>query len=158
MTDADAVEILRLLKNRGIEVCVDGGWGVDALLGKQRRPHDDIDLVLRQSDISHLVEVLGAAGFLRVEEGARPFNFVVADRRGREVDLHGVVFDAAGNGLYGHRPDDRSGRVYPASAFTGTGTIKGASTCRTTSPRATRHICRGMTTAAAGANEPQPVP
>jgi lincosamide nucleotidyltransferase A/C/D/E len=127
MTQTDAVEILRLLKSRGIEVWVDGGWGVDALLGSQTRPHDDLDLVLRQSDIGHLADVLGAAGFRRVEEGARPFNFVIADDRLREVDLHGVVFDASGDGLYGPQPTDGSGRRYPAAAFSGEGMIAGYS-------------------------------
>jgi FMN phosphatase YigB (HAD superfamily) len=125
MTEADATEILRLMKSRGIDVWVDGGWGVDALLGRRSRPHDDIDLVLRQSDLGRLAELLGAAGFRRVEEAARPFNFVMADRRGREVDLHSVVFDAAGNGLYGPQPADRDGRVYPAASFTGNGRIGG---------------------------------
>jgi FMN phosphatase YigB (HAD superfamily) len=126
MTENDVVGILRLLKDSAIEVWIDGGWGVDALLGRQTRPHDDLDLVLRQSDIDHLTEVLGPAGFRRVEGGARPFNFVMADGRGREVDLHGVVFDASGNGLYGRQPEDGSGRVYPAAAFKGTGLINGA--------------------------------
>jgi lincosamide nucleotidyltransferase A/C/D/E len=126
MTENDVVGILALLKDSAIEVWIDGGWGVDALLGRQTRPHDDLDLVLRQSDIDHLTEVLGPAGFRRVEGGARPFNFVMADGRGREVDLHGVVFDASGNGLYGRQPEDGSGRVYPAAAFKGTGLINGA--------------------------------
>jgi FMN phosphatase YigB (HAD superfamily) len=127
MTENDVVGILGLLKNGGIEVWIDGGWGVDALVGRQTRPHDDIDLVLRQSDIDRLTQVLGAAAFRRVEEGARPFNFVMADGRGREVDLHGVVFDALGNGLYGPQPEDGSGRVYLADAFKGTGLINGES-------------------------------
>jgi FMN phosphatase YigB (HAD superfamily) len=127
MTENDVVGILALLKDSAIEVWIDGGWGVDALLGRQTRPHDDLDLVLRQRDIDRLTEVLGAAGFRRVEEGARPFNFVMADRRGREVDLHGVVFDELGNGLYGPQPEDGNGRVYPAGAFKGTGVINGES-------------------------------
>jgi FMN phosphatase YigB (HAD superfamily) len=127
MTGNDVLGILQLLKDGGIEVWIDGGWGVDALLARQTRPHDDLDLVLRQSDIDRLTEVLGAGGFRRVEEGARPFNLVMADGRGREVDLHGVVFDASGSGLYGPQPEDGSGRVYPAAALKGTGLINGAS-------------------------------
>src|SRR5438477_5420746 len=127
MTGIDVVGILGLLKKGGIEVWIDGGWGIDALLGRQTRPHDDLDLVLRQSDIDWLTDVLGAAGFLRVNDGARPFNFVMADGRGREVDLHGVVFDTSGNGLYGPQPEDGGGRIYPADAFKGTGLINGAS-------------------------------
>ena len=140
MTEADAAEILRLLKSHGLDVWVDGGWGVDALLGKQSRPHDDIDLVLRQSEIDRLADVLGAAGFRRVEEAARPFNFVMADGRGREVDLHGVVFDGAGDGLYGPQPEDGTGLAFPAVAFTGTGTIDGESVrCMTAEYQVANH-------------------
>ncbi len=61
--------------------------------------------------------MLVAAGFWRVEEGGRPFNFVMTDRRGREIDLHTVVFDAAGNGLYGPQSADGNSWMYPAAAF-----------------------------------------
>jgi lincosamide nucleotidyltransferase A/C/D/E len=36
-----------------------------------------------------------------------------------------VVFDAAGNGLYGPQPADGDGRVYPAASFSGSGRIAG---------------------------------
>ncbi len=124
MTQEDAVEILRLLKSQGIEVWVDGGWGVDALLGEQSRPHDDIDLVIRHRDVGRLTEAFGAAGFRRAMDG-RPFNFVMTDHRGREIDVHTVVFDAAGNGLYGPQPEDGSGMTYPSAAFKGEGMING---------------------------------
>jgi FMN phosphatase YigB (HAD superfamily) len=126
MTLKDAGKILRLLKSRGIEVWVGGGWGVDALLGKQSRPHDDLDLAMRHSDLGRLNKALGAAGFRRVE-GGRPFNFVMTDSRGREVDVHTVVFDAAGNGLYGPQAEGGSGEMWPAASFEGKGMINGES-------------------------------
>jgi lincosamide nucleotidyltransferase A/C/D/E len=126
MTPKDAGEILRLLKSRGIEVWVGRGWGVDALLGKQSRPHDDLDLAMRHGDLGRLNEALGAAGFRRVE-GGRPFNFVMSDSRGREVDVHTVIFDAAGNGLYGPQAEGGSGEMWPAASFEGKGMINGES-------------------------------
>ena len=36
-----------------------------------------------------------------------------------------MVFDASGDGLYGPQPKDGSGRMYPAAAFKGEGTIAG---------------------------------
>ena len=53
-------------------------------------------------------------------EYARPWNFVLGDVQGREVDVHVIVFDAQGNGLYG--PVEQ-GMMYPAASLTGTGTI-----------------------------------
>ena len=36
--------VVGLLEADGIDVWLDGGWGVDALLGQQTREHDDLDL------------------------------------------------------------------------------------------------------------------
>ena len=44
----DAVEIISALENAGIKVFIDGGWGVDALLGYQSRTHNDIDIFIEQ--------------------------------------------------------------------------------------------------------------
>jgi lincosamide nucleotidyltransferase A/C/D/E len=93
---------------------------VDALVGKQTRDHKDIDIVIRQSDGPRLDEVLGGAGY-RLVEGGRPFNYVMTDRGGREIDVHSVVFDADGNGLYG--PGADPGDMYPAGSLDGEGTI-----------------------------------
>jgi lincosamide nucleotidyltransferase A/C/D/E len=49
MSSGDVVELLRLLETSGVEVYVDGGWGVDALLGEQTRPHSDLDIWGRSS-------------------------------------------------------------------------------------------------------------
>ncbi len=124
MTEADAVEILLLLKAHNLAVWIDGGWGVDALLGHQSRAHNDIDLVVEERDAERLTATLETAGFHR-SEGGRPFNFVMTDGRGRQVDVHVVVLDAAGNGLYGPQPDDGTGLTYPAGALTGEGLIGG---------------------------------
>lgn len=47
MTGRDVVEILGLLRRAGTEVWVGGGWGIDALLGRQTRDHRDLDLMYR---------------------------------------------------------------------------------------------------------------
>jgi len=46
MTANEVLEVLGWLDMVGIEVWVDGGWGVDALLGEETRPHSDLDLAL----------------------------------------------------------------------------------------------------------------
>ena len=43
---ADVVEILSDLRAAGCRVWVAGGWGVDALVGRQTRPHRDLDLAV----------------------------------------------------------------------------------------------------------------
>lgn len=49
MTEQDVLEIVCVLEARGISVWLDGGWGVDALLGTQRRRHKDLDVSRRSS-------------------------------------------------------------------------------------------------------------
>jgi lincosamide nucleotidyltransferase A/C/D/E len=49
MTAADVVEILGWLRAASADVWLDGGWGVDALVGEQTREHKDLDLIVRDS-------------------------------------------------------------------------------------------------------------
>jgi ribosomal protein S18 acetylase RimI-like enzyme len=124
MNSQDVAQIVRLLAGRGIEVWLDGGWAVDALVGYQTRNHDDLDMVVRGNDLPHLLGVLAKEGFSRAE-GGRPFNFVLADAEGRKVDVHTIVFDAHGNGLYGPPSADGKQEMYQAGALTGQGVVGG---------------------------------
>jgi lincosamide nucleotidyltransferase A/C/D/E len=114
------VRVLDRLEQDGIDVWLDGGWGVDALLERETREHDDLDLVaeLRHSD--RIIELLGNLGYGLVD-GAPPVSFVLVDRRGRQVDVHPVTFDAEGGGVYLMR--DGGHWIYPAEDFTGTGSV-----------------------------------
>lgn len=124
MTSAALVELLQLFDSAGIEVWLEGGWGVDALLGDQTRPHKDVDIILRVSDLPKLEELLGSRGFT-VQEGGTPSNFVLADGAGREVDVHAVDFDRHGNGVY--RMANGQDWNFPAAGFTGRGVVNGLS-------------------------------
>jgi lincosamide nucleotidyltransferase A/C/D/E len=109
----------------GVTYWIDGGWGVDALLGEQTRPHGDLDLALDEAAAAVLVPALRARGFVEVEldrPGRSEWSFVLADVHGHELDLHIVRWDADGNGVLGP-PED--GSAYPVGALTGTGTIAG---------------------------------
>jgi len=45
---ADAVEIISYAEDNGIDIWLDGGWGVDALLEMETRAHNDIDLFVEK--------------------------------------------------------------------------------------------------------------
>jgi GNAT superfamily N-acetyltransferase len=124
MTSDDVAQLVRLLAEDGIEVWLDGGWAVDALLGEQTRSHDDVDIVLRESDLPRLLETLAKEGFGRVQ-GGRPFNFVLQDGKSRKVDVHTIVFDSSGNGLYGPPSPDGKQEMYRAGALSGQGVVSG---------------------------------
>lgn len=122
MTVDALVDVLRLFESDGIEVWLDGGWAVDALLGAQTRPHKDVDIILRVADIPKLCETLANKGFERRDGGTKS-NFVLADRSGLEVDVHAIVFDRDGNGVY--RMENRSDWIFPAAGFSGRGLVQG---------------------------------
>jgi lincosamide nucleotidyltransferase A/C/D/E len=51
MTAEVGLEIIRLFDQLHIDVCIDGGWGVDALLGRQTRKHEDLDIAIPHKDV-----------------------------------------------------------------------------------------------------------
>ncbi|KOV85528.1 amino acid transporter [Nocardia sp. NRRL S-836] len=107
---------------RAFDVWVGGGWGVDALVGRQTRPHGDLDLMHREEQEPAVVEALAAAGFAETVSW-RPVRFVVRDPRGREIDLHPLRFAADGSATQASLTPGEPFR-YPADCFV-TGTIGG---------------------------------
>ena len=121
MTSEDVTELTDSLESVGIGLWIDGGWAVDALLGRQTRPHEDLDIVIEQKNVPRLRTQLTARGYRDLlRDDTSPWNFVLGDDQGRQVDVHVIVFDGVGNGLYG--PAER-GEMYPAGSLTGTGSI-----------------------------------
>ena len=87
MTSIDVIDCYTTLENLGIEIWVDGGWGVDALLGEQTRPHKDLDIAIQQKDVQKLRELLEAQGYREIKlEEAKPWNFVLGDDKDHEID------------------------------------------------------------------------
>ncbi len=118
----DLIRIVDLLERAGVTVWIDGGWGVDALLGEQTREHDDIDLVVELVHVPSLIAALTSDGYELVA-GSSPTSFVLVDAVGRQVDVHPVVFDEEGGGVY--RMEDGRDWIYPAAGFGGRGLVGG---------------------------------
>ncbi|MFR9778560.1 GNAT family N-acetyltransferase [Micromonospora sp. MS34] len=119
---ADEVHtVLDALAAVGCPAWISGGWGVDALVGEQTRPHRDLDLAVPAEHESAALRALARLGYA-VETDWRPVRVeVVAAGRGR-VDLHPLTFDEAGDG---HQAGlDGSSFRWPRDCFT-TGTIGG---------------------------------
>ena len=121
MTAADVIGLYKELEEVGVQIWVDGGWGVDALLAKQTRLHKDLDIAIQEKDVLRLHELLRARGYREIKlEEARPHNFVLGDDQGHEIDVHVIVFDEKGDGIYG---PIENGEMYPAASLTGSGVI-----------------------------------
>jgi lincosamide nucleotidyltransferase A/C/D/E len=108
------LELLETLRAAGVDAWVDGGWGVDALLGHETRPHGDLDLVVALDRVGRIQEVLGLRGFV-LAENQLPVRFVLCHPQLGHVDLHTVTFDPEGGGLQ-PQPSGKTFR-YPPEGF-----------------------------------------
>jgi lincosamide nucleotidyltransferase A/C/D/E len=112
MRESDVFEVLDLLAGAGATCWVDGGWGVDALLGETTRDHSDLDLVVRVDELARVRSALEQAGFGLVLRNWLPTALAVADAAGRQIDLHPITpaIDGGGHQLL----PDGSRFYYPA--------------------------------------------
>jgi lincosamide nucleotidyltransferase A/C/D/E len=123
MNATTVLHILDLFATGGVQVWLDGGWGVDALLGRISRPHYDLDLVLPLGDLARAVEMLVGDGFVVTEEELG--RAVLEHAEHGRVDLHPTRFDAQGNGMQVQLPvPPAAPLVYPSDGFV-TGLILG---------------------------------
>jgi lincosamide nucleotidyltransferase A/C/D/E len=122
VTASDVCEVLDALERAAVDVWVDGGWGVDALLGRETRPHDDLDLVAAHEDLERAAAALLQFVHDEAASPGLPARYVVRDRRGRQVDFHPVTFDERGG--WQELPDGTRA-LYPSSDLDAVGTIGG---------------------------------
>ena len=114
MNLGEVLAVLADLAEAGCAVWVAGGWGVDALVGRQTRLHRDLDLAVDARIETMALRILERRGY-RVETDWRPVRVeLIAEGRGW-VDVHPVVFDATG---HGRQADVGGGQFdYPPEAF-----------------------------------------
>jgi lincosamide nucleotidyltransferase A/C/D/E len=118
MTHSDVLEFLELTRVNSIEIWIDGGWSVDALLKRQTRIHNDLDIALDHKDVPKLRALLEARGYKDVpRDDTRDCNFVLGDDLGHQIDFHSFTFDESGKIIFGV--------PYPRESLTGTGSING---------------------------------
>ncbi len=122
MTAEDVVTVMVRLVESGIEAWLDGGWGVDALLGEQTRDHEDLDLVVELAQVDSIQKVLKGLGY-GITEDERPTRLALTAPGDQQIDLHTVVFDRGGGGIQSLQ-DGRTYR-YPPEGFCGRGKIAG---------------------------------
>lgn len=125
MTSADVLELVRLFDQNQIAVIIDGGWGVDALLGEQTRPHEDLDIAMPHKFVPLARALLETKGYTDVpRDDTRDCNFVLGDDQGHLVDFHSFTFDAEDMLVFGvpYPPDSLNGcgsiASYPVKCIT----------------------------------------
>jgi lincosamide nucleotidyltransferase A/C/D/E len=88
MTGPQALTLYRMLSEAGVRVWIDGGWGVDALLGRQTRVHGDLDLGVARPDLELVIDLLGGVGFAVIDRRYEEVTVQLAAGDGARVDLH----------------------------------------------------------------------
>ena len=118
MTIRQASAVLEDLAAAGVEVWLDGGWCVDALVGRQLREHDDIDLAVPRTHEARLLDWLKATGYAKVGTADEsPWNYVVENSTGHRLDIHVFEHDDHGQIVYGV--------AYPLESLSGTASLGG---------------------------------
>jgi len=136
MVSAEEVICLyKHLSGNGIQIWLTGGWGIDALLGEQTRPHKDLDVIMLLDDVLrmrrllrrdryHLKELWSENRQVRDTHNKKTATaFVLQDPEGRELDAHAIRVDDQGNGIPAWKEDE--GFLFKRQDLTGTGTIAG---------------------------------
>lgn len=96
-TAAEVVTVVGWLEEHGVTYQVNGGWAVDALVGGQTRPHNDVDIFLDEAALNAACYWLAERGYV-TETDWLPARIEM--RAGTQrVDLHPMTIDAEGNGL-----------------------------------------------------------
>jgi lincosamide nucleotidyltransferase A/C/D/E len=116
MGPGEVLKVLDALALAGLPSWLDGGWGVDALLGKQTRSHEDIDLVVELARLDEVRAILGELGFHLVEDHL-PTRAAMRSDDGGQIDLHPVTFDENGIGWQAGAAPDGADCSYPADGF-----------------------------------------
>ena len=138
MDARSVLEVIAFLDHAGVCVWLDGGWGIDALVGEQTREHDDLDCVIALSDAGIARNALAVLGFT-VTLDELPTRFVVRDRTDRRVDFHTVTFDATGAAT--QQLQDGRLAPYPAEGFSGFGHVAGVRVaCLTAAVQSLHHL------------------
>lgn len=115
MSAKKVTELYQLFEDNGVEIWIDGGWCVDALLESQTREHADLDIAIDQKHESAMKEILTERGYKVVQTNDKTdWNYVLGDGESL-IDVHVFGFDELGNNIYGTK--------YPKESLSGIGKI-----------------------------------
>jgi len=124
MLARDVTDLVLRWRADGMKVWLVGGWGVDALLGEESRPHHDLDIVLEYQTLWRFAESMMDQGFHRISDDGS-FNHVFRDADGREVDVRLVDTSCRHRTPTGTDVYAGDGLPFEVGALNGRGTVGG---------------------------------
>lgn len=95
VTKADLLKVLDLMETSGMRYWLDGGWGVDVLLGKQTREHRDVDINFDARYTDALLRTLVSHGY-EITTDWRPVRIELCHPELSYVDIHPFVINEDG--------------------------------------------------------------
>ncbi len=98
MEAAEVINIGRALAAANIPFWLDGGWGVDALTGRQTRAHNDLDLIVPSDRVLAVSLALAPLGY-DLETNESPTRIVLTRAAAHQIDIHLLVLDDRGGGV-----------------------------------------------------------
>ena len=114
----DVIDIIKTSESIGVKLWVTGGWGVDALICRQARPHSDIDIFIQKEDAPAFLEMLTTKGYSENTEKSTETQPVWTDFCGRTVDMKLFEFKDTATIIF-------ENNEYPFEIFNGQGIIGG---------------------------------
>lgn len=88
--------VLDILEKLNIRYWVEGGWGIDVLIGKQTREHRDIDIDFDADFEALLMDRLLQIGY-RITSDCRPSRVELLHPEHGYIDIHPFVIEESGN-------------------------------------------------------------
>lgn len=136
-TSSDVLELIDLLDEAGIVHWIAGGWGIDALVGHETRPHRDLDALVPFRRVLDVHRLLLAHGY-QIEADGFPTRFEMIHESGCRVEVHPVRLDERGGGRL--EMADGTWWISTKDALSARGAIGGRSvTCVSVSQQVTNH-------------------
>jgi lincosamide nucleotidyltransferase A/C/D/E len=121
MNEDDVVDLLKRTENIDVDMWITGGWGVDALLERQTRTHNDIDIFIQKKDTNAFTGMLNSNGYREIiMDFTTEAHTVWRDTYDRTIDLHLFEFAEAGTIRF-------ENEIYPSGVLNGKGKIDGIS-------------------------------
>ena len=97
MGEEEVLAVVAWLSARGATYQINGGWGVDALVGRRTRAHRDLDVFVDQRLVNELHRWLRSRGNEVIEDWL-PVRIELASSLGR-VDIHPIAIQTNGDGI-----------------------------------------------------------
>lgn len=121
MTAEKLLEIYQDLKNQEVQIIIDGGWGIDALLGEETRPHKDLDFWVDMNQQEKVQAYFEDNGYSKLSD-AVPWHYSY-QKDNVLVDIHPLRMTPDGEGA---SLSPKGLPPFPQSALNGIGHILGS--------------------------------